>query len=256
GMTISAQQNKPVSTIRAHKKTEGYAIDWSPLFPAGKLLTADIDGRIFATTRTEGGGFVTDTTPFTGHTSSVEELQWSPSERNVFASGSADGTVKIWDARSKSRKPALSVQVANTDVNVLSWSRNTTHLLASGHEDGEWAVWDLRQWKPSVTTSPKPNSVASFKFHKEQITSVEWHPTDDSIVAVCAGDNTLTLWDLAVELDDEESRDTAGVQDVPPQLLFVHYMEQIKESHWHPQIPGALMATGGNGFNVFKTISV
>ncbi|KAH0280022.1 glutamate-rich WD repeat-containing protein-like protein 1, partial [Aureobasidium melanogenum] len=256
GMTISAQQNKPVSTIRAHKKTEGYAIDWSPLFPAGKLLTGDIDGRIFATTRTEGGGFVTDTTPFTGHSSSVEELQWSPSERNVFASASADGTVKIWDARSKSRKPALSVQVANTDVNVLSWSRNTTHLLASGHEDGEWAVWDLRQWKPSVTTSPKPNSVASFKFHKEQITSVEWHPTDDSIVAVCAGDNTLTLWDLAVELDDEESRDTAGVQDVPPQLLFVHYMEQIKESHWHPQIPGALMATGGNGFNVFKTISV
>ncbi|KAI4787737.1 glutamate-rich WD repeat-containing protein-like protein 1, partial [Aureobasidium sp. EXF-8846] len=108
GMTITAQQNKPVSTIRAHKKTEGYAVDWSPLFPAGKLLTGDIDGRIFATTRTEGGGFVTDTTPFTGHSSSVEELQWSPSERNVFASASADGTVKIWDARSKSRKPALS----------------------------------------------------------------------------------------------------------------------------------------------------
>jgi len=50
-----------------------------------------------------------------------------------------------------------------------------------------------------------------------------------------------------VELDDEESRDTAGVQDVPPQLLFVHYMEQVKEAHWHPQIPGTAMATGGSG---------
>ena len=111
-------------------------------------------------------------------------------------------------------------------------------------------MWDLRQWKPADNTSstPEPKPVASFNFHKEQITSVEWHPTDDSIVAVAAGDNTLTLWDLAVELDDEESQDTAGVKDVPPQLLFVHYMEQIKECHWHPQIPGCVMATGGNGF--------
>ena len=153
-------------------------------------------------------------------------------------------------ARSKSRKAAVSVQVSKSDVNVLSWSHQTAHLLATGADDGEWAVWDLRQWKPSTSmdASSKPSPVANFNFHKEQITSVEWHPTDDSIVAVCAGDNTLTLWDLAVELDDEESRDTAGVQDVPPQLLFVHYMDQIKEAHWHPQIPGTLMATGGSGF--------
>ena len=248
GAVISPQQNKPISTIRAHKRTEGYALDWSPLAPAGKLLTGDTNGQIFTTTRTEGGGFVTDTTPFTGHSSSVEELQWSPSERNVFSSASSDGTVKIWDARSKSRKPAVSVKVSNTDVNVLSWSHQTTHLLASGADNGEWAVWDLRQWKPSGTSSSKPSPVASFNFHKEQITSVEWHPTDDSIVAVCAGDNTLTLWDLAVELDDEESKDTAGTKDYPPQLLFLHYQDQVKEAHWHPQIPGALMATGGSGF--------
>lgn len=249
GTVLSIQQDKPACTIRAHKKTEGYALDWSPLVPAGKLLTGDVDGRIFTTTRTEGGGFVTDTTPFTGHSSSVEELQWSPSERNVFASASSDGTVKIWDARSKGRKPALSVQVSSTDVNVLSWSRLTSHLLASGAEDGQWAVWDLRQWKPTSNgTSSKPSPVANFGFHKEQITSIEWHPTDDSIVAVAAGDNTITLWDLAVELDDEESKDTAGTKDYPPQLLFVHYMEQVKECHWHPQIPGSIMATGGSGF--------
>jgi ribosome assembly protein RRB1 len=250
GTTITPTQNKPVCTIRAHKSNEGYALDWSPLVPEGKLLTGDVAGNIFTTTRTQGGGFVTDTTPFTGHKGTVEELQWSPSEKHVFASASNDGCVKIWDARSKSRKAAVSVQVSKTDVNVLSWSYQTSHLLASGADDGEWAVWDLRQWKPSTSmdSSSKPSPVANFNFHKEQITSVEWHPTDDSIVAVCAGDNTLTLWDLAVELDDEESRDTAGVQDVPPQLLFVHYMDQIKEAHWHPQIPGTLMATGGSGF--------
>jgi ribosome assembly protein RRB1 len=226
------------------------------LVPSGKLLTGDNAGLIYATTRTESGAWVTDTRPYTGHTSSVEELQWSPSERSVFSSSSSDGTVKIWDLRSKSHHPALSVRISSTDVNVMSWSPQTSHLLATGADDGVWAVWDLRQWKPSSSTAASSNGakdlksspIASFSFHKEQITSVEWHPTDDSIVAVAAGDNTLTLWDLAVELDDEESRDTAGVADVPPQLLFVHYMEQVKEAHWHRQIPGVVVATGGLGF--------
>ncbi|RDA88167.1 hypothetical protein CP532_6801 [Ophiocordyceps camponoti-leonardi (nom. inval.)] len=251
GTVITAQQNKPISTIKMHK-SEGYAVDWSPTTPGGKLLTGDNDGLIYVTTRTGGGGWVTDNRPFQGHTGSVEEIQWSPSEASVFASASSDGTVRVWDVRSKSRKPAITVQVSSSDVNVLSWSRQTTHLLASGADDGVWAVWDLRQWKAS---SDKPQPLASFDFHKEQVTSLEWHPTDDSIMAVAAADNTVTLWDLAVELDDEESKDTAGVQDMPPQLLFVHYLKDVKEVHWHPQITGSLVATGEE-FSVFRTINV
>jgi ribosome assembly protein RRB1 len=258
GTVISAQQNKPVSTIRAHK-AEGYALDWSPLAPAGKLLTGDNDGLVYMTTRTDGGGFVTDTRPFVGHTGSVEEIQWSPSEQSVFASASSDGTVRVWDVRSKSHKPALTVQASATDVNVLSWSRRTMHLLASGADDGVWAVWDLRRWKSGggggTVNGDAASPLASFNYHREQITSVEWHPTDDSIMAVAAGDSTVTLWDLAVELDDEESKDTGGVKDVPPQLLFVHYLKNVKEVHWHPQIEGTLVATGDE-FSVFRTISV
>ncbi|PFH57861.1 hypothetical protein XA68_14480 [Ophiocordyceps unilateralis] len=251
GTIITSQQNKPIFTIKTHK-SEGYAVDWSPTVPSGKLLTGDNDGLIYVTTRTGSGGWVTDNRPFQGHAGSVEEIQWSPSEQSVFASASSDGTVRVWDVRSKSRKPAITVQISGSDVNVMSWSRQTTHLLASGADDGVWAVWDLRQWKSS---SEKPQPLANFDFHKEQITSLEWHPTDDSIMAVAAGDSTVTLWDLAVELDDEESKDTAGVKDVPPQLLFVHYLKDVKEVHWHPQITGSLMATGEE-FSVFRTISV
>ncbi|KAJ5756661.1 ribosome assembly protein rrb1 [Penicillium manginii] len=188
--------------------SEGYALDWSPLNPLGKLLTGDNDGLIYATSRTEGGGWVTDTRPFTGHTSSVEELQCS------------DGSVKVWDVRSKSRKPAVDIHISKTDVNVMSWSNQTFHLLATGADDGQWAVWDLRHWKPNaaapnaqITAAP----VASFDFHSEPVTSIEWHPTDDSVVAVGSADNTVTLWDLAVELDDEESRQ-AGMADIPPAI--------------------------------------
>jgi ribosome assembly protein RRB1 len=255
GTILPPSASKPLSTLRMHK-SEGYALDWSPLQPLGKLLTGDNDGLIYVTTRTEGGGWVTDTRPFTGHASSIEELQWSPNERNVFASASSDGSVKVWDVRSKSRKPAVDVQVSNTDVNVMSWSKQTAHLLATGADDGQWAVWDLRHWKPNaaapsaqITSTP----VASFDFHKEPITSIEWHPSDDSVVAVGCADNTVTLWDLAVELDDEESRQ-ANMADIPSQLLFVHYMESVKELHWQAQMPGTLMATGSSGFRYVMVV--
>jgi ribosome assembly protein RRB1 len=175
--------------------------------------------------------------------------------------------VKVWDVRSKSRKPAVDFKISATDVNVMSWSRLTFHLLATGADDGEWAVWDLRQWKPqsgssSGSSQPRPTPVADFKFHKAPITSIEWHPTDDSVVGVACADNTATLWDLAVELDDEEYGREAGLglgegkEKVPPQLLFIHHVEDAKELHWHPQMPGTVMVTGGTGFGVFKTISV
>ena len=266
GSTISPSASKPLSTLRMHK-AEGYALDWAPSsnHPMGRLLSGDNNGQIFDTKRTEGGGWATDSRPLVGHTASVEELQWSPNEKNVFASASSDGTVKVWDVRSKSRKPAVDVKVSDTDVNVMSWSEQTFHLLATGADDGEWAVWDLRQWKPqtgNAQAQPKPTPVADFKFHKAPITSIEWHPTDDSVVGVACADNTATLWDLAVELDDEEYGREAGLglgegkEKVPPQLLFIHHVEDCKELHWHPQMPGTVMVTGGNGFGVFKTISV
>jgi ribosome assembly protein RRB1 len=72
------------------------------------------------------------------------------------------------------------------------------------------------------------------------------------------------LWDLAVEKDEEEKKEQAAaaaannhqVENLPDQLLFIHMgQEDIKEVHWHRQIPGLLLSTALSGFNIFKTIS-
>ena len=39
-----------------------------------------------------------DQRPFVGHKESVEDLQWSPTEANVFASGSVDKTLRYLHA--------------------------------------------------------------------------------------------------------------------------------------------------------------
>jgi len=256
GVTIPPAATKPLQVLKMHKKTEGYAIDWSPLVPSGRLLTGDNDGKIFHTTRNEAGVFIPDSSPFTGHTSSIEELQWSPTEKSVFASASADGTCKIWDLRQKRQKHVLSVDVSSSDVNVASWHPTAAHQFATGADDGVWAVWDLRTFS-NTTVSP----IASFTWHQKPITSVEWHPSDESVIAVSSADDTITLWDLGVEEDSEETGQNgggkdSGMEDVPDQLLFVHYMEGVREVHWMKQMPGVVVGTGSGGFGVFKTISI
>ncbi|CAD6906402.1 unnamed protein product [Tilletia controversa] len=277
---------RPMYTVEAHRGVEGYAMDWAGVVGGGaslhtgagagsktgslRLLTGDLHSKIFLTTATQSG-FTTSPNSFTSHTSSIEDLQWSPAEPTVFASCSADRSIRIWDVRVKSRQSVLAVEAAHEqDVNVISWNHLTDYLLLSGGDEGGLNVWDLRSLassKPSAATGKQaaakaPTPVAAFRWHTAPISSVEWHPTEDSVFAASGRDDQVTLWDLSVELDDEEETGAGKVtgpegREVPDQLLFCHQgASEIKEVHWHRQIPGMLMSTSADGFHLFKTISV
>ncbi|XP_006277708.1 glutamate-rich WD repeat-containing protein 1 [Alligator mississippiensis] len=242
---------KPLFSFAGHM-TEGFALDWSPKV-AGRLLTGDCNKNIHLWMPKEGGTWHVDQRPFTAHMASVEDLQWSPTEATVFASCSADASVRIWDVRAAPSQACMltASQAHDSDVNVISWNRHEPFIV-SGGDDGTIRIWDLRQFQ-------KGTSVATFKQHTAPITSVEWHPTDSGVLAAAGADNQVTQWDLAVERDQEaegESDDPA-LAFIPPQLLFVHQGEtDIKELHWHPQCPGVLITTALSGFNIFRTISV
>lgn len=143
GYQISQKSSKPLYTIESHS-TEGFAMDWSGtvpgrcdilfllfIFPSfiydltfkltNRLITGDNRTHIYLTTKTQSN-FTADRIPFVGHSSSVEDLQWSPTEKNVFASASADQTIRIWDTRSK-KKEVLCVKAHDADVNVITWNR-------------------------------------------------------------------------------------------------------------------------------------
>lgn len=260
--------NKPVYTVEAHKRAEGFALAWTPQLPTSdmtRLLSGDVHSKIYMTNMTQSGFETSSGQPFASHTSSIEDLQWSPTEKTVFGSVSADRSMRIWDIRVRDRKSVIAATDAHdSDINVMSWNQGASanYLIVTGGDEGGIKVWDLRSLKGGKGANKNATPVASFNWHKAPITSIEWHPTEDSCFAASSADDSVTLWDLSVEQDEEERGQTAGgredkTKDVPPQLLFVHQgQKEIKEVHWHPQIPGTVISTSLDNFAVFKTISI
>ena len=61
-------------------------------------------------------------------------------------------------------------------------------------------------------------------YHTKPITSIEWNLTDSTVFAASSEDNQLTIWDLAVEKDDEnidkdEAMKDEELENYPDQLL-------------------------------------
>ncbi|XP_044463816.1 protein HEAT STRESS TOLERANT DWD 1 isoform X2 [Mangifera indica] len=246
----------PLVKFGGHKD-EGYAIDWNPVTP-GRLATGDCKSYIHLWEPASDSTWNVDPKPFVGHSASVEDLQWSPTESDVFASCSVDGTIAIWDAR-VGKSALTSFKAHNADVNVISWNRLASCLLASGSDDGTFSIHDLRLLKGGDSV------VAHFEYHKHPITSIEWSPHEGSTLAVSSSDNQLTIWDLSLEKDEEEEAEfkaktkeqVNAPEDLPPQLLFVHQgQKDLKELHWHNQIPGMIVSTAADGFNILMPSNI
>ncbi|GFQ01500.1 glutamate-rich WD repeat-containing protein 1 [Phtheirospermum japonicum] len=132
-------------------------------------------------------------------------------------------------------------------------------MLASGSDDGTFSIRDLRLLKEGDAV------VAHFDYHKHPITSIEWSPHEASTLAVTSSGNQLTVWDLLLERDEEEEAEfkaktkeqVNAPSDLPPQLLFVHQgQKDLKELHWHSQIPGMIISTAADGYNILMPSNI
>ena len=92
-----------VWTSIAHKGREGFALAWSPT-DAGMLASGDSGGVVMIhhpVTRRGAGGDAVEVpeadVKLEGHTASVECLAWSPKEKGVLVTGSADRSLRFWE---------------------------------------------------------------------------------------------------------------------------------------------------------------
>jgi WD40 repeat protein len=124
----------------------------------------------------------------TGHSDEVRSIIFSSqgyskagnrSVNHQLASGSYDGTIRLWDIANK----ACITLTTDYAISSIAFSSDG-QTLASGHKDGSINIWSTSQ-KLKLRT---------LNGHANQIRSVAFRP-DDRMIASGSDDQTIRLWD-------------------------------------------------------------
>lgn len=159
------QQHPSKAPLAAAASEEGaiFVIDWR----TGKACA-----QTAANTASAGHGGGAVNLP----AAAVNSTSWSLQEPNVFASGSADGGVCLFDLRSLQR-PLLRLEntkreaAAAAGVNAVRFHPDFACFLAAAAEDSTVAVWDL---SASATSSPPPSPLFVHGGHSAAVTDFCW----------------------------------------------------------------------------------
>lgn len=116
-----------------------------------------------------------------GHYDPVIACAWSADGKQLL-SGSGDGRLRVWDARSGKCLQMLGGHEGG--VSACAWSADGERVL-SGSREGTLRVWEVRTG----------NCLQRLRGHKRVVRACAWAPDDEHVLSGSA-DGTLRVWEV------------------------------------------------------------
>jgi histone-binding protein RBBP4 len=138
----------------------------------------------------------------TAHRDAVNCVAWNPHPRFewILATGSADGSIGIWDARYlKNGEKVMSLEDHSQGVVRLDWNPQDPSILTSGGVDRRINYWDISQ--PGSEQSPEeaedgpPELVFKHAGFLDQVNDYNFSKHNQFMIAAVADDNQLQIFD-------------------------------------------------------------
>lgn len=187
---------------------------------------------------------------FKGHTATVEDVQFRPSNPDEFCSVGDDSCLIVWDVRAGS-EPAIKVEKAHdADLHSVDWNAIDENLLLTGSVDASVRLFDLRKLSGSGFGVP----IQRFEGHTAAVLCVQWCPDKSSVFGSCAEDGVLNVWDH--EKVTAASRDSGNLSkrfsNPAPGLFFQHvgHRDKVVDFHWNYEDPWTLASVSDDGHNI------
>lgn len=171
------------------------------------------------------------------HSDAVMSLAWNREYRQALASGSADGTVKIWDVTTRTCSHTFR---HHTDkVQCVSWHPTEAWMLASGSFDGTIAIIDCRTGMIMVTYNAPAD-----------VESMQWDPHSKHHLYVSCEDGNVLLCDIRSASATDSTRQV-------PACTFRAHGKTVSSISFSASIPGFLVtASVDKTVRVWDTINI
>lgn len=139
-----------------------------------------------------------------GSTQRIASISWS-SDGTLLAAGTIDGKALVWDAKSDSNEPLITLDAHAGGVNALAWKPDDQSLITAG-DDGKIEIWEPRSGVRTKSIQGYPAPITCLAFSPE-----------GNVLAAGSDNGIIRLWDagggwastlLRGEPNDVETRES------------------------------------------------